>query len=104
MAIEDDMLWEDVLATLRWCVRIAPVDRVMVLHVSACIATVASPFPGVPARVLADLIGARAQRSEQLRAARRLKTWDIEAESTSRCPTIRPRQILPRGLSVRPTS
>ena len=82
VAIEDDMLWEDVLATLRWCVRIAPVDRVMVLHVTPALLRWLPHSPeSLPG--WADLIGARAQRSEQLlaAAARRLKTWDIEAES-----------------------
>ena len=81
VAIEDDTLWEDVLATLRWCVRVGPGDRVMVLHVTPAL------LPWLPRSSESlpewkDLARGRSQRSDQLlaAAARRLNTWDIEAE------------------------
>jgi nucleotide-binding universal stress UspA family protein len=35
VAIDDDSLWESVLATLRWCVRVRDGDHVAVLHVKS---------------------------------------------------------------------
>jgi nucleotide-binding universal stress UspA family protein len=81
VAIEDDMLREDVLATLRWCVRAGKGDHVMVLHVTPSLLPWLphSPesYPG-----WADLIRASSQRTEQLLAAgaRQLMAWDLEAE------------------------
>lgn len=81
VAIEDDLLWEDVLATLRWCVRVGKSDRVTLLHVTPRL------LPWLPRSQesysgWAELIRASAQRSEQFVAAAgsRLNTWDIEAE------------------------
>ena len=80
VAIDDDSLWEDVLATLRWCVRLGREDEAMVLHVrpsSLWFPHSAEPYPG-----WAELKQASSARAEQLlsAASRMLAAWDIEAE------------------------
>lgn len=81
VAIDDDMLWEDALATLRWCVRVSEGDRVMVLHVTPRLLPWL-PRSGEAYARWADLIRASSQRAEQFLAAAgcRLSTWDIEVE------------------------
>lgn len=80
VAIDDDVLWESVLAALRWCVRVRDGDHVTVLHVE-------SPSPWFPHSTesypgLAELTRTSLARAEQLlsTASRRLAAWDIAVE------------------------
>ncbi len=80
VAVDDDSLWEDVLATLRWCLRLWKDDHAMVLHVkppSLWFPHRAESYPD-----WAQLTQATAARAEQLlsAASHRLGAWGIEAE------------------------
>ena len=81
VAIDDDILWESVLATLRWCVRVREGDHVAVLHVkspSSWFPHSADSYPEV-----VELTRTSLARAEQLlcAASRRLAAWDIDAEA-----------------------
>lgn len=80
LAVDEDSVLEDVVESLRWCVRVRPGDDVTVLHVSAAFGWMVR---GLGADDFAEAVdGAQDQRAERvLSAARRLlERWDVRAE------------------------
>ncbi len=80
VAVDEDPLFEDVLATLRWCVRLGGSDHVLVLHAVPV-------FPWMRGAMessedWAAMVRGQDERAERvLSAARRLlSSWNIESE------------------------
>jgi nucleotide-binding universal stress UspA family protein len=82
LGVDNDVLLESVLTTLRWCVRLRPGDEVAVAHVTeshACAQRLASSDPGWGEVARADLGRAEGALSEA-RHCLCLATWGIAAE------------------------
>ena len=80
VGVDDDLIFEDVLAALRWCVRTSPDDQVTLLHAKAA-------FPWMR-RADADAAWSASVTEADERAARiltdgrqRLASWGIAAET-----------------------
>ena len=80
VAVDEDLVLDDVLAALRWCVRVGPGSELTLLHATGLVPWMRDAARSNPA--FADMVRTEDEKGARVlaEAARRLATWNLSAE------------------------
>ena len=81
VAVDEDLILDDVLAALRWCVRVGPGSEVTLLHATGLVPWMRDAASSNPA--FADMVRTEDEKGARLmaEAERRLSAWDLRPET-----------------------